>query len=231
MKHEARKLLERRGSREGGPECTPPGLLWIKDAFDRTGRVIHGDDWTGTELSALSALKRGAAVTDDAAASRGDRTWSFLRDGLAAGAIISVAAHSQSNDWREVKADQWRLPDAWDLLFSGTTTGRRIASVYWVLIHRASLVKCIAAVADGVSKIRKGEHQGKGFVGRPAGSGSYDDDPLIDEIHILIKNGDANSPTEAARLVADRAEGGGTPASKATRLRKTYLKKYPSKPL
>jgi hypothetical protein len=54
--------------------------------------------------------------------------------------------------------------------------------------------------------------------GRPAGSGAYDDDPLVDEIERLVKDGEAASPTAAAWLVVKRAAGGGTLESKVKRL-------------
>lgn len=60
--------------------------------------------------------------------------------------------------------------------------------------------------------------------GRTKGSGSFADAdlPLLEEMAALIANGKAASPDGAARLLADRAAGGGTFESKATRLAKRF---------
>jgi hypothetical protein len=70
------------------------------------------------------------------------------------------------------------------------------------------------------------EHRG----GRPTGSGSWQvaDEPLLDEMYNMIKTGMAKSPNDAARLLADRASGSGTLASKQTRLANRYRKKFGS---
>jgi hypothetical protein len=44
------------------------------------------------------------------------------------------------------------------------------------------------------------------------------DAPLLAEMKVLIENGLAFSPDGAAKLIANKARGGGTEASKATRL-------------
>ena len=60
--------------------------------------------------------------------------------------------------------------------------------------------------------------------GRPVGSGSWEaaDRDLLKKMHRLIANGSAKSPNDAARLVANRAQGAGTPESKQTRLARSY---------
>ena len=65
--------------------------------------------------------------------------------------------------------------------------------------------------------------------GRKKGSGSYDklDAPLLDEMHELIKNGDAVSINDAAGQVASKAKGSST-ESKITRLSKKYAKQFGS---
>jgi hypothetical protein len=65
--------------------------------------------------------------------------------------------------------------------------------------------------------------------GRPPGSGSWRDadQELILEMHELIKAKKAKSPNDAARLLADRAPGAGSPKSKQDRLRKGYYRVFP----
>ena len=70
-------------------------------------------------------------------------------------------------------------------------------------------------------------HQKRGG-GRPTGSGSWQvaDEPLVDEMDNMIKTGKAKSPNDAARILADRASGSGTLASKQSRLAIRYRKKF-----
>jgi hypothetical protein len=67
--------------------------------------------------------------------------------------------------------------------------------------------------------------------GRPKGSGSFakQDEPLISEMDKLIRNGDANSPHYAAKLVADKATGAGAFDSKVRRLERLYKKTFEHK--
>jgi hypothetical protein len=60
--------------------------------------------------------------------------------------------------------------------------------------------------------------------GRRKGSGSYEhlDKPLLDEMEKLIEEGKVVSPEAASHLVAAKASGFGSPASKAERLAKRY---------
>ena len=64
--------------------------------------------------------------------------------------------------------------------------------------------------------------------GRPTGSGSWQvaDELLLDEMDNMIKTGRAKSPNDAARILADRASGSGTLASKQSRLAVRYRKKF-----
>jgi hypothetical protein len=68
--------------------------------------------------------------------------------------------------------------------------------------------------------------------GRTPGSGSYEraDEPYLEEMHNKIESGSAKSPEDAAKTVAANAEGGGTEASKVTRLAKRYRKRFGSGP-
>ncbi len=64
--------------------------------------------------------------------------------------------------------------------------------------------------------------------GRPKGTGSWEaaDAPLVDEMDDLLKARKAKSPTDAARQLAGKAQGEGSPESKITRLRKRYSNQY-----
>lgn len=63
--------------------------------------------------------------------------------------------------------------------------------------------------------------------GRPKGAGSLDraDKLLLDKMGILLASGEAGSPNDAARLVADEAAGYGSLESKQRRLLRKFLKR------
>ena len=63
--------------------------------------------------------------------------------------------------------------------------------------------------------------------GRRPGDGAYWDDPLIDEMHQLIKNRKVKSVWHAASMVATRAKGAGTLRSTIARHARKYRRKYP----
>jgi hypothetical protein len=62
--------------------------------------------------------------------------------------------------------------------------------------------------------------------GRKPGDGAFNDDALLEEMHSLILEGKAKSPADAARKVADHAQGQSQEA-KIDRLRKKYHRRYP----
>lgn len=68
----------------------------------------------------------------------------------------------------------------------------------------------------------------QGKRGRPPKSGTYaaSDAPLLDAMRTLLENGEARSVSHASNMVAHRAEGGGSEDSKATRLRKAYVRRW-----
>jgi hypothetical protein len=107
----------------------------------------------------------------------------------------------------------------------------------WIFVTRESLTACTSdasppgeqqsVAADPVSAAAplRSEHQVKPR-GRKPGQGSYDmlDAPLLLEMRQLLSDGKAASAEEAARQVASRAHGGGTPESKAERLARRFRK-------
>jgi hypothetical protein len=63
--------------------------------------------------------------------------------------------------------------------------------------------------------------------GRKKGAGSFEDldFPFLEEMALILEQGKAASPQEAARKVAEKAHGGGTLKSKAERLGRRYRKR------
>jgi hypothetical protein len=109
-----------------------------------------------------------------------------------------------------------------------------VGSRYWIYVTRASLAQYIGGgspAVPAVNPLEIGHSKPKGRSGRRPGTGSWNvaDKPLLEEMHRLIADGSAKSANDAARQLADRAQGGNTTAlqSKQTRLAKAYRKIYP----
>jgi hypothetical protein len=105
----------------------------------------------------------------------------------------------------------------------------------WIFVTRESLEKCVSALAGlsraaSVEAPREPESTSpeaavpKKTRGRKKGDGSYAnlDLPILDEMKELISSHRAASPEEAARTLAGKAHGAGSPESKAERLAKRY---------
>lgn len=94
-----------------------------------------------------------------------------------------------------------------------------------VLLSRQAFDAWLAAIRD---RTRAGEAAARRPStkkrGRTKGSGSFEasDAPLLEEMKQMIACGEAFSPDGAAKQVASRAKGGGTEASRATRLANRY---------
>jgi hypothetical protein len=102
----------------------------------------------------------------------------------------------------------------------------------WIFVTRESLRQCLAALAPQPGSAADGlepESTSKAAAprkspGRKRGDGSFAelDRPILDEMEKLISLHQAASPEEAARMLAGKAHGAGTPESKAERLAKRY---------
>jgi hypothetical protein len=83
------------------------------------------------------------------------------------------------------------------------------------------------ALGSSTSSLSEPTVEQPGTRGRPAGTGwKTADEPLLVEMASLVADGTARSPNDAARMMANRALGHGTPESKQTRLAKAYRAKY-----
>lgn len=93
-----------------------------------------------------------------------------------------------------------------------------VAEAYWSEELTSTLP---ASQANPVNQPRRSR-------GRPPASGTYgaSDAPLLDEMRSLKLSGKARSINQAAEMVAHKAQGGGSDASKAARLRKAYVRMW-----
>jgi len=106
----------------------------------------------------------------------------------------------------------------------------RFGPLYWIYVTRESLDRYIGggSVAEPAENpLEMGQSKPDGRSSRRPGTGTWDiaDEPLLEEMHVMITSGDARSPHHAAGLLADRARGNSL-ASKQARLAKKYRKKY-----
>jgi hypothetical protein len=110
---------------------------------------------------------------------------------------------------------------------------------YWIYVTRESLDRFVSGKAQpeksSAAEVRRAEDTSpvadkqivtKRCAGRTPGSGSFDvaDKPLLEEMRDLITKGLAKSPNDAARQLAERAQGKSTLESRQTRLAKRFQK-------
>lgn len=129
-----------------------------------------------------------------------------LRQALVNERLVAFGA-MKGTGWIALPAPEWLDLDI------APRDPARLKPYLAIRLKRDDLLKCFPI--SGAPERRRG---------RTKGSGSFDqtDVPLLDEMAALIKSGKAASSDGAARMVADRATGGGTFESKATRLAKRY---------
>jgi hypothetical protein len=102
------------------------------------------------------------------------------------------------------------------------------------IVAEASQAKLESRTTPPVVTAKKSDQESKpnegadSTRGRPKGAGSFSkaDEPLLVEMHEMISRQEAFSPTEAAGKLASKAQGPGTPESKAKRLVVRYKGKY-----
>jgi hypothetical protein len=112
------------------------------------------------------------------------------------------------------------------------------ADYCWIFVTRESLRQCLAALAPqpGSAAEALGPESASKAVtpkkspGRKKGDGSFAelDRSILNEMEELISMHQAASPEAAARMLAGKAHGAGTPDSKAERLAKRYRARKPN---
>ena len=133
--------------------------------------------------------------------------------------------------WGCLGLNYW-IPDAIRKRRDGEYLWQEIADLHWEDYDetwRRSLIEQVI-IPETTFERWKAEHW-PGHLekrGRKPGSGSFErhDAPLIDEMKILIENGDAVSLWAAANMLAGRATGPGTLESKAQRLHRRFKSNF-----
>jgi hypothetical protein len=101
-------------------------------------------------------------------------------------------------------------------------------TLYWIYVTRESLDRYIGGGSPAEPAANPPKMgQPKDRSSRQPGTGTYADEPLLEEMHRLIQSCDAKSPNDAARQLAHAAKGSSEESSRQTRLAKKYRKKYP----
>jgi hypothetical protein len=161
-----------------------------------------------------------------------------LWDRLKNGELVATGIPDGSEHRRIIVAVEWLDLDSFDpdLGWPTDAVGRGFKSLlrfrnvvvpsHDVLRIWPSSGKPLLGKLTPTQTVRSGTKRG----GRKKGVGSYEDldVPLLKEMSLIIKQGKAASPEEAARKVAERAHGGGTLTSKAERLARRFRKKTAS---
>ena len=124
---------------------------------------------------------------------------------------------SSNGDWRRVTQEQLQ---AWLMSAADEHPVFYVdrEELKYLRPDRYTLTKHAGQVSSEPSDV------GRGKPGRPLRSGTFaaTDEALLDEMQALLESGEARSLHHASILIADKAEGGGQPDSKARRLRDRF---------
>ncbi len=237
---------------EGWPH-DPLNYVFLARAFQEIGRARYGDEWTDRYIEP----EEPPDDCDEAANEQYDRDceeaelkFENMRASIARtiakqselGNLVTALRHKAGGRMNALD------PDCWNTEYFGPRFFRcqmsldqpfedparvSVGSCYWIYVTRESLDRCISgdsAAGLAANPSAMGQSKPKGRPGRRPGTGSYDvaDKPLLDKMHGLIKRGRATSANDAARQLADKAQGSSTSESKQTRLAKGYRKIYGS---
>jgi hypothetical protein len=193
-------------------------------------------DWL-TMAEAMAAFKLAGKLPEEAAA--------LLHRHLAAGTLLAKAdtIRMEYYDGGETTHSEWEVPAALWGYCPLPPLGHR----FWIVgdvrfqpppdMDELSLDPVLPTVIilgakvsrDGLSAITRAIGGAKGR-GRRRGAGSLaeSDEPLVLEMHALVKSRRVPSLYQAALDLAKRAKGGGTEESKAKRLIARYGERYPN---
>jgi hypothetical protein len=165
--------------------------------------------------------------------------------------LYRVSRTLLSSPW-SLREEAWLTKERWGFWHDGPARDQiltccwipRAACLRWAtnvpfepkpewLVHRASVQSpSMAEEADNMHKDEPAPKIAKPKPrGRKPGEGSYRnlDTPLLLKMRQLLSAGNAASAEEAARQVASRAHGGGSPDSKAERLARRFRKEASKK--
>ena len=143
---------------------------------------------------------------------------SELIDALRNKQVFCHAMHDGESDFETIPSIEWSRLDLFYSPPKACGPPPAVGKIWRNPQFVSREIKRYWPASGGRSKLRK--------RGRPQGSGRHNDTPLLEEMHSLATSGAVKSILEAAKRVADRAEGGGTLASKIDRLRKAYVERY-----
>ncbi len=185
---------------------TPKGYISIPDAVDRVSRAYHGEPetipWRGRTLD-QAVLESGRAHTTEA------QDWLIAE--LSAGRLVAEIGNI------EVPAEYWTCYGAHTTAHTGCLQPPEISAWdYAELAYRPCFIER-SVFEKQVSKIH-------GRRGRNPGAGEIDDSTSLAKMVDLIRKGKANSPFDAARIVAPEAAGSGSEESKQRRLWRKFKK-------
>ena len=200
-------------------------------------------------LQALANIEKHHQAEDEALG-RWHQAFQWLRRKLYEQAIAAEILEARNGRLYAVPFGSWGTDQAWQHLkagqgqFSASVDGQSYGWMGWIFISKRQLADLLvaqtptkdAAVSESMNvksnvlaleqskspatNRRRGRRPGEGSLAVP-------DAPLVGEMRRLIEEGDCGTPTEAARKVVERADGGGTEDSKIRRLERRYGKKFP----
>jgi len=224
--------------------------VFLARAFQEIGRAKYGDEWTDRYIKP----EEPPDDCDEAADEQHDRDCEeaevkfqnmhasiarTIAEQSELGNLVTALRHTAGGRMNALELDFWNTEYFGPRFFHCQMSLDQpfedparvgVGSCYWIYVTRASLDRYIGGGSPAVpvvNPLEMGKSEPKARSARRPRTGSWDvaDEPLLEEMHHLIKSGDARSAHHAAGQLADKARGNSL-ESKQTRLAKKYRKKY-----
>jgi hypothetical protein len=235
------------------PERWPrdtPDYVFVARAFQEIGRARYGNQWTDSYIEP----EEPPEDCDDVADEQYDRDCEQAEvkfENMHASIARTIAEQSELGNLatalRHEAGGQMNAlePYVWNTENIGTRFFRcqmslsqpfqdparvRFEPLYWIYVTRESLDRYIGGgspAEPAANPPKVGQPKPKDRSSRQPGTGTYADEPILEEMYHLIISRDAKSPNDAARQLAHKAKGSIEESSRQTRLAKKYRKKYP----
>jgi hypothetical protein len=227
----------------------PPNYVFLARAFRQIGRARYGVQWTDSYVEP----EEPPEDCDDAADEQYDRDCEIAKekfenmhtsiariiaDQSELGNLATALRHAAGGQMIALEPYVWNSENVGTRFFRCEMSLSqpfkdparvRFEPLHWIYVTRESLDRyfgggSVAGLAANPQEMGQSKPTGR------SGRGYYDiaDKPLLEEMHGLITSGRATSADDAARQLANKAQGNSTPESKRTRLAKKYRKNIPS---
>ena len=213
-------------------DAIPAGTISLSRAFEKIsfaiGRHLDPNSIAAGVEEIACLVNRGSALISLTALD--ERAGAFFRRFLSEGALTAYVRDPETGEWLQLDSQEWDL-DMWAAPLPGFSFdhvhpddpdqpgphGTFIRGALRPVFFRQDKFDQWFQKMFAPSK-RPGRKSGTGF--------QHLDQPLLEEMRLLIESGSAKSSENAAQMVVGRAAGPGTAKSKARRLGRRYRERF-----